>query len=173
MQFYFNPRSDERSDVMPLMPGHMTCKISIHAPTNGATPVSDLLGGIDTISIHAPTNGATAISHYHPLRYKISIHAPTNGATDNFITADIPYNISIHAPTNGATRASFTISSSLLFQSTLRRTERLSVQELQVPSQPIQSTLRRTERPNYYIMRLLLRYFNPRSDERSDYVSHV
>ena len=56
--FDFNPRSDERSDLM-TDPAEMFSCISIHAPTNGATGL-----GVDNrayvyISIHAPTNGAT------------------------------------------------------------------------------------------------------------------
>ena len=35
-------------------------RISIHAPTGGATKVFEELGGYTAISIHAPTGGATA-----------------------------------------------------------------------------------------------------------------
>ena len=55
--------------------------------------------------------------------------------------------ISIHAPTNGATPYTpFTTAEQLKFQSTLRRTERQMIK----------------------CVKFLIRYFNPRSDERSD-----
>ena len=57
--FYFNPRSHEGSDFFifhfpPLL------KISIHAPTRGATEKGiDRIKASSAISIHAPTRGAT------------------------------------------------------------------------------------------------------------------
>lgn len=39
MQFYFNPRSDERSDGSPERSVFLRLVISIHAPTNGATAI--------------------------------------------------------------------------------------------------------------------------------------
>ena len=54
--------------------------------------------------------------------------------------------ISIHAPTNGATSCDILSQAVLSFQSTLRRTER------------------RTSRSSTFE----IKYFNPRSDERSD-----
>ena len=55
------------------------------------------------ISIHAPTRGATSfiISTTSPI--SISIHAPTRGATRAFILCSLSSVISIHAPTRGAT----------------------------------------------------------------------
>ena len=58
-------------------------KISIHAPTKGATSwmisYQQLLG----ISIHAPTKGATRRPGQTARINNISIHAPTKGATLN------------------------------------------------------------------------------------------
>ena len=62
VKIYFNPRSHERSDcdnVTALISG----KISIHAPTRGATQVRRTNSRKMFISIHAPTRGATAILH--------------------------------------------------------------------------------------------------------------
>ena len=56
--------------------------------------------------------------------------------------------ISIHAPTNGATY----------------------IYTLYAPLAIFQSTLRRTERPLCPLKRTDDTYFNPRSDERSDYI---
>ena len=60
---YFNPRSDERSDDTSYNTNLINTDISIHAPTNGATYISEKPFGNMFISIHAPTNGATAILH--------------------------------------------------------------------------------------------------------------
>ena len=59
--------------------------------------------------------------------------------------------ISIHAPTNGATSCDILSQAVLSFQSTLRRTER------------------RTSRSSTFE----IKYFNPRSDERSDVVNRA
>ena len=121
---YFNPRSDERSDISKFVNVEVS-RISIHAPTNGATylyrylyilvtfqstlrrterPVSSAVSSaVSSISIHAPTNGATSCVYRTLIAYLISIHAPTNGATYQNITVDVSLLISIHAPTNGAT----------------------------------------------------------------------
>ena len=55
---YFNPRSHERSDkaLKLIVSFH---KISIHAPTRGATERVRALVAKIKISIHAPTRGAT------------------------------------------------------------------------------------------------------------------
>ena len=105
LAFYFNPRSDERSD----------------------DDLSALVADSLQISIHAPTNGATIMSSYQD-------------------------NISI-------------------FQSTLRRTERLSLYVDAATVYIFQSTLRRTERHNLSEDEQQVRNFNPRSDERSDHDS--
>ena len=58
---YFNPRSHERSDVH-FRHAVVVFKISIHAPTRGATLTLSTLFCHFTISIHAPTRGATYVS---------------------------------------------------------------------------------------------------------------
>ena len=100
--------------------------ISIHAPTNGATTLVDMITSLSgfqstlrrterlccwncyarfiCISIHAPTNGATESFKWIPEDLQISIHAPTNGATEAENVENGQELISIHAPTNGATR---------------------------------------------------------------------
>ena len=99
----FNPRSHERSDSQQSELITML-RISIHAPTRGATFTCESLRYLVSISIHAPTRGAT-LSGFQPILlllfqstlpreerlydaanragYKvISIHAPTRGATN-------------------------------------------------------------------------------------------
>ena len=99
-------------------------RVSIHAPTGGATNLPYLTcedwsfnsrahGGRDIalmlvgmtgcVSIHAPTGGATYGVIGHITEIIVSIHAPTGGATVNLCTADDIAGVSIHAPTGGAT----------------------------------------------------------------------
>ena len=78
-------------------------RVSIHAPTRGATFKEALLCWVRVVSIHAPTRGATLLcsenglrimfqsTHLHEVRLEqsgcicvfvgVSIHAPTRGAT--------------------------------------------------------------------------------------------
>ena len=121
---YFNPRSHEGSDLgIPNMT--INKKISIHAPTRGATKSCDNIVFLNSISIHAPTRGATVhdfwqfseFYNFNPRSHEgsdfsfsravssldISIHAPTRGATKIFDFSFPIFDISIHAPTRGAT----------------------------------------------------------------------
>ena len=61
------------------------------------------LKGADKISIHAPTRGATYITIGRLVKLQISIHAPTRGATSIGRSSADVRRISIHAPTRGAT----------------------------------------------------------------------
>ena len=101
----FNPRSYKRSDVKKVyrcimfslfqstllqeerllsrLGSTTLIKISIHAPTRGATGCNISGNNISLISIHAPTRGATLHEYYNVLCFYISIHAPTRGATSN------------------------------------------------------------------------------------------
>ena len=141
--------------------------ISIHVPANGATgrdcchkrdyyfnprsgersddKIKELPGKM-WISIHAPANGATSEVVNNLPNILISIHAPANGATVH--SPDyVPHDpISIHAPANGATFCVTHFYQIATFQSTLRRTERLE----------------------HSLLLVNIRYFNPRSGERSD-----
>ena len=56
-------------------------KISIHAPTRGATAIDTSSFVSVGISIHAPTRGATRVTCKDVFLADISIHAPTRGAT--------------------------------------------------------------------------------------------
>ena len=56
---YFNPRSHERSDGATVLLNTEVFKISIHAPTRGATLYAPAYFSKKGISIHAPTRGAT------------------------------------------------------------------------------------------------------------------
>ena len=98
----FNPRTHEGCDaevnsVPPIG------RVSIHAPTRGATRWWLPPSSLPRVSIHAPTRGATNLSYTAPGYDFVSIHAPTRGATNYaFRNFHIP-TVSIHAPTRGAT----------------------------------------------------------------------
>ena len=121
----FNPRAHAGRDRY-VWRGILSARVSIHAPTRGATGlISQIYHGI-IVSIHAPTRGATlflpplpyVIGRFNPrahagrdtmdsrayLTGAVSIHAPTRGATEwDSFRATIPA-VSIHAPTRGATK---------------------------------------------------------------------
>ena len=116
------------------------CKVSIHAPTQGATGVEigyfpeivfqsthprrvRLQAGllkerVIFVSIHAPTQGATYDWESRYPKFYVSIHAPTQGATGGTINIIAHKGVSIHAPTQGATSRSTMIQSTGKFQST-------------------------------------------------------
>ena len=73
------------------------------------------------VSIHAPTGGATPACPAPPPAGRVSIHAPTGGATDRMYRIAPGKIVSIHAPTGGATSASPPISTTSTFQFTRPR----------------------------------------------------
>ena len=79
-------------------------KVSIHAPTRGATLVWDHWQNFCGVSIHAPTRGATLSTDININNLRVSIHAPTRGATWVPSRTEPSQKVSIHAPTRGATR---------------------------------------------------------------------
>ncbi len=101
-------------------------RVSIHAPTRGATIHRIDVAKVISVSIHAPTRGATKMQLLAVEPGMVSIHAPTRGATaysgisaiiqlcfnprtytrcdDDMLTSSIQgQTVSIHAPTRGAT----------------------------------------------------------------------
>ena len=118
-----------------------TQKVSIHAPTRGATRCSHQVKtsitsfnprthtGCDMmlvatatriyVSIHAPTRGATFHNRHNQQGLRVSIHAPTRGATYQGVGLAEAKSVSIHAPTRGATSFALNFPTLLyLFQST-------------------------------------------------------
>ena len=120
---HFNPRSDERSDVLYETSGSKQYDFNPRSDERSDSPSSD--------SVYLATN-------FNP---RSDERSDQQVGSNEHRTP-----ISIHAPTNGATSCAATISNLLLFQSTLRRTERLCL----------------------CLGRAVICYFNPRSDERSD-----
>ena len=100
-------------------------KVSIHAPTQGATQTIPKEAKYRIVSIHAPTQGATPLlrrprrlhTRFNPRTHTgcdivklviratimVSIHAPTQGATQSISPMLRLPDVSIHAPTQGAT----------------------------------------------------------------------
>ena len=102
--------------------------ISIHAPTRGATDLSQDRLRNRSISIHAPTRGATIDQLCESARIKISIHAPTRGATfcrGLCYQCCADFNPRSHEGSDGSCPGKLV--SSPRFQSTLPRGERLKV----------------------------------------------
>ena len=77
----FNPRTHTGCDVARLKEA-LDDKVSIHAPTRGATPWANRPLVSRKVSIHAPTRGATLPGATAEEGAKVSIHAPTRGATE-------------------------------------------------------------------------------------------
>ena len=122
----FNPRSHERSDGSNLTVCLNCIQFQSTLPREERRNIIYTLW-IDRISIHAPTRGATLPSETGSSAIKISIHAPTRGATvKSIIRLRENGIISIHAPTRGATAKAFIFLWIIVFQSTLPREERRS-----------------------------------------------
>ena len=144
----FNPRSHERSDPASEYRKNYD-KISIHAPTRGATTSRVMLSLTLVFQSTLPREERPFFIFLIKLSLSISIHAPTRGATFRTL-ADIghltlfqstlpreerhswhisplnPVLISIHAPTRGATFGGISCNKTVQFQSTLPREERLA-----------------------------------------------
>ena len=97
----FNPRSHEGSDAQ-LAQCCCNTRISIHAPTRGATSMHD------RASVH----------------FRFQSTLPRGERLHSVKLPYIGFLISIHAPTRGATRISWKKQGIVIFQSTLPRGER-------------------------------------------------
>ena len=145
-------------------------RISIHAPTRGATDGAEIDLRKPVISIHAPTRGATKWEDICRDCGYISIHAPTRGATHCHNKTASNTFISIHAPTRGATKAGdYEIPNLIPFQSTLPREERRD-EILITYHHSVDFNPRSHERSDGNVPTNwnVYAYFNPRSHERSD-----
>ncbi len=144
--FHFNPRTHVGCDRALAARSEAIVKISIHAPTWGATEAAHLpLAVLQFQSTHprgvrprrgwrpAPPSNFNPRTHVgcdfgkwfvkHP--WNISIHAPTWGAPLLLVLAFPLAGISIHAPTWGATNSDSNVDGSVKFQSTHPRGVRL------------------------------------------------
>ena len=142
--------------------------ISIHAPTRGATL------RIYTILLFFEFQSTLPREERHKLQLMQSsfvyFNPRSHERSDIEFRNDIEMDrISIHAPTRGATYTCFIERSSMQFQSTLPREERLTDIVFYSNFSKFQSTLPREERqiPHRSTAREVID-FNPRSHERSD-----
>ena len=122
------------------------------------------------VSIHAPTRGATSSSMRICFFSSVSIHAPTRGATTTVMPGTHTYDVSIHAPTRGATIKLAACVTSPVFQSTHLREVRLPVCVPDCVSLTFQSTHLREVRLTCLLLLAMLQSFNPRTYERCDSV---
>ena len=81
----FNPRAHVGRDLSRRKTA-VEVKVSIHAPTWGATSADKAIECLVDVSIHAPTWGATAFNNIADAIRHVSIHAPTWGATAGRLT---------------------------------------------------------------------------------------
>ena len=171
-------------------------RISIHAPTRGATLQRNCNTAIRAISIHAPTRGATLCAFPLPDPYIFQSTLPRGerlvSSWDTLITS-VHFNPRSHEGSDAELRNNpvhlrnfnprshegsdntFTNGNPIRiqFQSTLPRGERPTAPyDWQLP-QEFQSTLPRGERLSEQTHDRLTYDFNPRSHEGSDVVLHV
>ena len=123
----FNPRTHVGCDSLPGRCAHQWSRFQSTHPRGVRPKVKYPPDGVQRISIHAPTWGATVAGRIRQEVFGISIHAPTWGATCATLVLPVPASIfqsthprgvrpqppvvvlvvgeiSIHAPTWGATK---------------------------------------------------------------------
>ena len=125
-------------------------RISIHAPTRGATQQDNRLITFTSLFQFTPLREGRHALHVIPVvRFRISIHAPTRGATNFICLQRFAQIISIHAPTRGATSAVVIAALPRTeFQFTpLREGRRVHVRRFLIPGGIFQFTPLREGRP--------------------------
>ena len=144
-------------------------KVSIHAPTRGATPSPGPWTASGPSFNPRTHTGCDFIRFRISISSSVSIHAPTRGATSNdncFLNAT---RVSIHAPTRGATDRYVWPVNSSLFQSThphgVRRTFALP---FSFPNE-FQSTHPHGVRPFSSSLVQDVKSFNPRTHTGCDH----
>ena len=102
----FKFQSTHPHGVRPFMgtPWDIIIKVSIHAPTRGATQFNPMQSQVCFVSIHAPTRGATLCTQLrvcYCMFQSTHPHGVRLGKSDSLKAYE---NVSIHAPTRGATQ---------------------------------------------------------------------
>ena len=98
----FNPRPHKGGD-MESAEHSPTLRVSIHAPTRGATLGAGDVGAYTKFQSTPPQGGRHELKDHPDKSIRVSIHAPTRGATCMYTKQNRHYFVSIHAPTRGAT----------------------------------------------------------------------
>ena len=143
-------------------------RVSIHAPTRGATMLSEENIAVPDVSIHAPTRGATKNRFFFVMTYAVSIHAPTRGATKNQTKPKRIDGFQSTLPRGERHKKYVYRLEEWKFQSTLPRGERRQTRLYLMGARWFQSTLPRGERHPKPPDRFCCQRFNPRSHEGSD-----
>ena len=122
------------------------------------------------VSIHAPTRGATSCKRAVDLSLSVSIHAPTRGATRNWAVYHlVPYCFNPRTHTGCDTKGYSNYLASGMFQSTHPHGVRQGGQSLCIAGKRFQSTHPHGVRlPLRLIPRLLSACFNPRTHTGCD-----
>ena len=100
----FDPRPHARGDGIFRLAGPPKQRFRSTPPREGRREIAVTLDWVAKVSIHAPTRGATIAGPGRGGAGDVSIHAPTRGATGSVGVAVLLEHVSIHAPTRGATR---------------------------------------------------------------------
>ena len=93
-------------------------KVSIHAPTRGATILFAPIRRSRGFQSTHPHGVRQCVTYYLTHSKNVSIHAPTRGATLLHANTRKPCTVSIHAPTRGATYSKINHLAISWFQST-------------------------------------------------------
>ena len=99
----FNPRTHTGCDVSIYVQSKFTELFQSTHPHGVRLDNALKVISVDRVSIHAPTRGATMRVRDIDFVISVSIHAPTRGATYQGVCLTAVKSVSIHAPTRGAT----------------------------------------------------------------------
>ena len=166
----FDPRPHARGDL-PDDVALFAVKVSIHAPTRGATAPIKVGGEEATVSIHAPTRGATAGGVLAERIEAVSIHAPTRGATSRARRNQETDRGFDPPPTRGATMDYPHLPAANEFRSTPPREGRLPGKPSPAPRNEFRSTPPREGRQSALSHWRNLMCFDPRPHARGDWAA--
>ncbi len=164
----FNPRAhagrDYNKGAAPA-----AGRVSIHAPTQGATGEPANTSIQYSVAIHAPTQGATGGAPAAGTQFSVSIHAPTQGATMYIDGKSLTAIVSIHAPTQGATsKRRSRLRGSGGFNPRAHAGRDLTTAKMQANKDMFQSTRPRRARPSGTPHCAFAMCFNPRAHAGRD-----
>ena len=126
------------------------------------------------ISIHAPTRGATAlVNAWFSVDGFQSTLPREERRTRSYQLRSTPKYFNPRSHERSDIEDQQARKPGIRFQSTLPREERLGRRAFLMELDEFQSTLPREERQYIHSLLILLTYFNPRSHERSDVLLHV
>ena len=122
--FYFNPRSHKGSDRASVLLSSDQNLFQSTLPQGERQEIDKDPDKYLKISIHAPTRGATKRADKKSLMNEISIHAPTRGATARTLCTTAHFSFQSTLPQGERRAMTFFLSMCRTFQSTLPQGER-------------------------------------------------